>query len=337
MMTKAHVWQDNSSATLKQVAKAVGVSESLASVVLNGAKSGTRVSALTRAKVIEAARSMGYRPNSVARSLLTGKTHRLGLYSEHLLLWPGSLFSTEVLCGLFDGAAAHEMDLLIHVSERDAQVNRAVEMLTNRSIDGLIVHAKADDPVLPLLGEVRVPAIAIVDRIDDIPSICADDRSGGAIAAQYLHRACHRHVLARRAYTRSGVDRVDAFCEAAALLGIKVTVTEPSYCGIQPAELEILKGSQDRATAMFVWNDLDAIKVCKDLIAAGVEIPRDVAVLGFDGYDIEFGQGLRLTTIQAHWRAVSRSAVNFLMALIHGDPIPNLTLVPIEFRRGNTA
>jgi len=337
MFTKAHTWPRNESATLKDVAKSVGVSESLASVVLNGSRSGTRVSASTRARVIEAAELMGYRPNGVARSLFTGKTNRLGLYSGFMLDHPSRPFATELMAGFYRGAKANNVDLLIHTFGDGADGCRVSELLTNRSIDGLIIHAMANDPILPLLGEVRVPVVAIADQIDQIPSVCSDDREGGAMAARYLHDLGHRHVLAAIACTRSGNERLAAFSKVAQMLDLKITPSEGWGFLLSPQDIKVLTRDVDRATAVFVWNDENAMAICEQLIALGIDVPRQVALIGYDGFDIVFGHKRRLTTIQANWRNVAFEAINLLMSLIGGKPIPNLTSMPVHLKLGNTA
>lgn len=337
MFTKAHTLPRNESATLKDVAKSVGVSESLASVVLNGSRSGTRVSAATRARVIEAAEMIGYRQSTVTRSLFTGKANRLGLYSGFMLDHPGSPFATEMMAGFYKGARANNVDLLVHTFGDGSSACRVSDLLRNQSIDGLILHAMAKDPVLALLGEARIPVIAIADQFDQIPSVCSDDRAGGAMAARYLYESGHRHVVTSIAHTRSGNERLAAFSEMAQNLGLAITPSEGWGFLLSPHDIKVLTRESDRATAVFVWNDENAIAICEQLVALGIDIPEQVAVIGYDGYDIVFGHKMRLTTIQASWRNVALEAVNLLMSLIDGKSVPTLTSLPVHLKLGNTA
>src|SRR5579872_4008351 len=104
MVNITHSWEKRGTATLKDVARSVGGSESVASVVLNGSRSHTRVSAQTRERVNEAARLLGYRPNAVAKALLTGKTNRIGMYASQYVDDFADPFWGAIHAGLFKGA-----------------------------------------------------------------------------------------------------------------------------------------------------------------------------------------------------------------------------------------
>jgi DNA-binding LacI/PurR family transcriptional regulator len=109
-------YSPNKKVTLKDIAHAVGVSQFTVSVVLNGAKSNTRVSDVTRTKILDAAREMGYLPNALARALRNQATNILGLYFGYGHLEPHDPFHAEVLTGLQRGCEICEKDLMIHYS-----------------------------------------------------------------------------------------------------------------------------------------------------------------------------------------------------------------------------
>ena len=126
--------------TLQDVAKAAGVSSSAASVVLNGCRSGTRVSVPTRRKVMEVATQLGYRPNEVARSLVTGQTNRIGVYSGRSELDSRNPFFAEILGGIFAEATEFDLDTVVHTACKNER--RLLDLVRGRSLDGLIVHCR---------------------------------------------------------------------------------------------------------------------------------------------------------------------------------------------------
>ncbi|MGV3618822.1 MAG: LacI family DNA-binding transcriptional regulator [Fimbriimonas sp.] len=336
---REHIWRDRPSTTLKDVAHSVGVSESTASVILNGARSGTRVSADTRRAVLEAAKRLGYRPNAHARSLQTGFSNRIGIYSGRSRLDSRNAFFAELLGGVFEAAAEHGKNTVVHTS--GGGLENLLDLVSNRAVDGIVVHPGPDDPLLAVLGELRVPAVAVADRFAALPSVCVDDRAGGALLAQHLAHQGHRHILIKQAWwpAPSAVDRMAAFTETAARLGM-VTVhrqEDPSALDRMAAdEIEMLTRPDDRITAIFAWCDGAAERMCRNLERIGLSIPGDVAIVGFDGFFSERQFRRELTTIRAPWSEVGRKAVSILSALIEGDSVPAVTTMPIEFIRGTT-
>jgi len=334
-----HSWGGQHQVTLQDVAKLAGVSQSAASVVLNGARSGTRVSAEKRRSVLEAAANMGYRPNAVARSLITGRTHRIGVYTGQFSLNAGNFFFADLLGGVLTGATSMGVNTMIHTSGRGE--HQLLDLVSNRSVDGLIVHATEKDPILPLLGELRIPAVAVVDRIDGLPSVVTDDAAGGTVLAQHLAALGHRNVLVKstRGGQRSAFARIEAFKAAADQLGMRTTSGSASSTdedGMDQTDIQIVTSGKDRATAIFGWSDFVSRQICEKLLSIGVLIPGTVAVVGFDGFDGLSSPRFQITTIRAHWAKVAEEAAYVLNALILGKDVPAVTTIPIDFIRGNT-
>src|SRR4051812_370200 len=105
---------DNRPATLRQIADRVGVGPSAVAVVLNGARSGTKVSEKTRTAIQEAAKEMNYRPNVLARSLRRRRTGIVGFYSGYEFIDPRNQYIAEVMSGLQEGCGIHGLNLLLH-------------------------------------------------------------------------------------------------------------------------------------------------------------------------------------------------------------------------------
>jgi LacI family transcriptional regulator len=312
------------------------VSESTASVVLNGARSGTRVSPTTRKSVMEAAGRLGYRPNTHAQSLLTGRSNRLGFYSGRCRFDSRNLFLAELLSGMLHACVELKLNTVMHTSGTDRE--DLLDLVSSKACDGLVAHLALGDPMLEMIGNLRVPAVAVADRYDELPSICVDDVAGGVLQARHLANLGHRRVLYLQAMppTPSGRCRMEAFVEAAEELGMRVCI---QYCepnNLCASDIDPLIRNRDRATAVVAWSDGLAEVVCHKITSLGLSVPGDVAVVGFDGYLTEFSHRFEITTIHAPWEEVGRKAVSILMALISGQSVPAVTIVPVEFVRGTT-
>ena len=324
--------------TLREVAEAAGVSSSAASVVLNGARSGTRVSNSTQRAVMEVATRMGYHPHKLAQSLATGRTGRIGFYSGRSRLDCRNPFFAEILAGVFDGAEGFGLDTVVHTSGHDRA--RIVDLVRSHALDGLVLHANPGDPIIPLLGDLLVPAVAVGDPIDSLPSVVVDDREGGALLAQHLGSTGHRAVLVKQSSDppRSAIARIASFRETCERLGIVTIAGDEADGGgnLTAEDLRALNEGAERATAIMSWSDATAQMMCRSLEDVGLAIPGQVAVVGFDGFVQRFAPRYDLTTIRAPWHAVGQEAVRHLDTLIAGETVPLLTVFPVSFHHGDT-
>jgi LacI family transcriptional regulator len=339
MELREHTWGGRGRITLNDVAKEAGVSQSVASVVLNGAQSGTRVSPERKLQVLEVARRMGYRPNALAQSLITGRTDRIGVYSGRSRLTSRNAFVAEILGGIFEAAADFRVNTVVHTSGRSH--DELLSLVSNGALDGLIVHASEDDPIIPLLSELRAPAVALADPIDGLPSVGIDDRRGGTLVAQHLASLGHKRVLLKQMVPlpKSGATRMGALREEAVRLGMEV-IDRPEATAEESAldseEIRLLTEGPNRATAIACWSDATAEKICNTLWDLGISMPSEVAVTGFDGFIRDPARRYSLTTVHAPWFEVGNVAARLVMALVNGDSVPSLTTIPVEFIKGST-
>jgi LacI family transcriptional regulator len=325
--------------TLQDVAAAAGVSASAASVVLNGGNSGTRVSVPTRRKVMEIASRLGYRPNEVARSLVTGRSNRIGIYSGRSQLDSRNPFFAEVLGGVFREADQFGLDTVVHTAYKNEA--RLLDLVRGHSIDGLIVHASGGDPILGLLEDLLIPAVAIADKTEGLPCVKVDDQAGGTSLGQHLASQGHRHVLIIQAPfpAESATARTLSFAETCERLGVRVSWTVEALDGsgeLNAEDLRILTEGPERATALMGWSDRVAELACCYLKSVGLATPQTVAVVGFDGFYKPYTPRFNLTTIKAPWADVGQTAVRRLTTLFEGSSVPVLTTLPVTFYHGNT-
>jgi DNA-binding LacI/PurR family transcriptional regulator len=334
--------QIKSPATLKDVASAAGVSISCVSVVLNGTRSGTRVSDKTRSKVMECAARLGYRPNAIGRSLQRRRTQAIGFYSAQCDIDAGNTFLAELIGGMQEGCQKRDLALLLYNLHKGAGLDMSLQRLSDGYVDGLLVYGSSSNPVVGQLVHSHMPIVAIVDPIPGLPSVRIDDWRGGEAMAKELSDLGYERVLYRQPScdAASVKDRTAAFANACSILGIEVTMGRNvhAHSGVEfsTKELEWLEGMQETHSAIAVWEDLTAVATMAQLRDMGVRIPEDVGVTGYNGSYTGPWPTAPLTTIRAPWREVAFRAVDLLVSQIEGESVEPTTILPVQFVRGTT-
>lgn len=326
-------------ATLDDIAARAGVSRMAVSVVLNGARSGTRVSQATRQHILDIARELNYRPHAVARSLARRATHIFGFYSGFDYFDARNPFIAEVTAGLLEECARCKRDLLLHTVFRGQVINGLYDELLSGKIDGLVVWSPENDPLVALLRQSHLPVVSIVEAISPFPSICADERQGGFLTGRYLFDQGHRAMLYRMldSPSRSRRERFEGIQQAAAQFGMTLQTTPYHARDYSQEARALAQPLGSRPTAIACWNDLAAYQMLSYCRAAGIAVPQELAITGFDGIESPYELDTRLTTIRVPWGQVASTAITYLMALLEGKDVPAETLLPVELIRGNTA
>lgn len=308
-----------------------------ASVVLNGARSGTRVSEAKRLQILEAARDLGYRPNIVARSLARSATHIFGFYSGFDYLDVRNPFIAEITAGLLEQCSRRNRDLLLHSIFSGQDAKKLHDELLGGKIDGLVIWAPDDDPLAGMLQESRLPVVTIVETIKPYPSVSVDDHSGAFEIGRYLFQSGHRSILyiSQNKPSNSRRMRLQGIREAAEQMGMKLQVLA------DPTPEELVEAaamrSPFRPTAIACWNDMVAYQAISCCRRAGIAIPQEIAVTGFDGIPSPIEQDICVTTVRAPWAQVATTAINHLLDLTQGKEVPTETVLPVSITLGNTA
>lgn len=332
----------NKKVTLKDIALAVGVSQFTVSVVLNGAKSNTRVSDRTRERILDTAREMGYLPNALARALRNQSTNILGLYFGYGHLEPHDPFHAEVLTGLQRGCEICEKDLMIHYSFHRYGVDEIFTELAGGKIDGLVLIASPDDPLVEKLRGSKLSFVAMTDVIPGVPGVIADDAAGSVEIARHLAKIGHEVVMYRSCpgQSDSALRRELAFVEEAGRFGIETisVKTQDWKGGLDSQEVELLDQRVDNGiTAAVCWGDPSAYALLSYCKSAGIDVPGELAVVGFNGIEMPYEPAQILTTVRANWALVAQRAVQLLVDQLDGNKeISDLTVLPVEFCPGET-
>lgn len=333
-------------ATMGDVAKAAGVSRTTVSFVLNDI-ADANIPDATRQRILEAARQLNYVPNSQAVNLVRGKTGVVGLVvRQSAQQMAGDPFMTEFMFGATDVLEAQGCHLLIHPDDPNAADNSYVQLIATRKVDGLILSSPLvdDQEVRLLLNEgTRFVLHGKVD-VDGVVSVDVDNEAGAYRAAKHLIDLGHRRIgfisNAPFRYT-SSMDRLHGYQRALADAGVAYDaslVSEGNFTDMSgTAAMQAILSAQP--TAVFVGSDTVALGVMQALREAGLRVPQDVSIIGFDNLWIGRHLTPPLTTIDVPARGLGAQAARLLLALLRGDVLPSRqsTLPTRLIERASTA
>ncbi len=321
-------------ATIRDIAELSGVSVTTVSHVLNEVP-GKRIAASTRAKVRDAADRLAYTPNRLAQGLRLQRSNTIGMISDRVLTTP---YATEMIHGAQDAAAAAGSLLMLVSSGGDLgyEVTQA-QALIDRQVDGLVYasmhHRNVQAPdYMRLRPTVLLDAVTADQRL---PSVVPDE-IGGALAAMA--------ELIGHGHTRIGFlcDNTDVPAVGARTQGYRMSLEEaglpydPSLvvhfstndeAPFRPAARLLRR--PDRPTALFCYTDRIALGVYFAAQDAGLSIPEDLSVVGFDDMQlISAGVRPELTTVALPHYAMGHWSITHLLSLIDGEPAPEGVAAP---------
>jgi LacI family transcriptional regulator len=302
-------------ATIRDVAQRAAVSVASVSRVLTGAGPVTDA---TRARVLKAVDELQYVPHSGARSLSTSKTHTVGVILPDLF---GEFFS-ELIRGMDLAARALGYHLIVSSSHDDAdEASAAIRSMRGR-VDGLIVlspHLDAANLAASLAG--RTPILLMNGGANDAgrPSIVVDNHGGAVQAVEHLVAQGRRRIahIAGPAGNLEAEARLAGYLEAMAAAGLPTTVVDGAFTQASGHRAgEALAAMAQRPDAVFAANDNMAVGAMFALQEAGLRVPEDVALVGFD--DVPLASLVRpgLTTLKIDIAETGRRALERVVGFI---------------------
>ena len=318
--------------TLTDVANLAGVSLATASKALNAR---AEVAPQTRAKVFRAAEELAFRPNALARSLVAGTTRTIGLLTDEL----GGRFALPLLVGAENALGSGQMSLLLCDARGDAIRRRHyIETLLARQVDGFIILGDSNDVRASLTREIPVPVVYAYCESDDPSdlSIIADDEGGARLATQHLvtlGRGRIAHITGDPNY-RAARDRVTGLRAVLDDAGLPL-IGEPLYGQWSQRwgrnATNILLTNHPDVDAIFCGSDQIAGGVFEALAALGLRIPDDVAIVGFDNWEIFATESQPpLTTVDVNLEQMGAAAVHHLFAALDGIPTSGTIRQPVR-------
>ncbi|MFI9387936.1 LacI family DNA-binding transcriptional regulator [Kutzneria sp. NPDC052558] len=321
--------------TIKDVADRVGVHAGTASRALNPATRG-KVSARTVSRVLEAARVLGYSPNSAARSLRTRTSSVAGVIIPDLR---NPVFPP-IVRGVEDGL--REAGYLALLGNTDGDPERARELLAamrGQRTDGFILATSRRDDTF----SAGMPTVLVNRRADSgsVPSVTADNAAGVQAIVRLLTDLGHTHIghVAGPQTLSTGWERYRAFVAAADAPAKRIAFADAfSEDAGHAATLRLLDAGPD-LTAIVAGNDLIALGCYAALASRGLRVPEDVSVTGFNDIPFVDRQRPALTTVRIPHYDIGLEAARLLMARI-GDPAApaKRIVLPVELvSRASTA
>ena len=319
--------------TLRDVARAAGVSIGTASKALNA--SG-RLSAETRAKVLEVAKALDYRPNDLAQSLHRARSMTVGILSTDSF----GRFTFPIVEALerrlFDDGIAIFM---CNATDDPARERRHVEQLLGKRVDGLIVTARRADKRPPIAPAPRgLPVVYVFSYIDDPEALCLlpDDEGGARLAASHLARLGRKriaHVTGPRHFEAVRL-RERGWRAALAEAGLPARNADclsgrwSEVWGREAVEA-LFKRPRSAPDALFCGNDQIARGAVDALKDMGRSVPEDVAIVGFDNWNV-MTDATRppLTSVDMNLGALGDEAGAALLDMISGRRLSGLRRLP---------
>jgi LacI family transcriptional regulator len=321
--------------TIKDVARVAGVTNGTVSKALNGSP---EISEPTRARIAEIATRLGYRPNSIARSLKVSRTHTLGVITND----SDGIFTTAMVRGIAEVASDHGFGVFLCNSYGRAQKERQhVELLLDKQVDGIVMTGyKVEERGAPAAPTGSLPIVYLYEytAAGDWPCILPDDEGGARLATEHLLGLGRRRVAfinGPASYEATRL-RLTGYEHSLAARGLPY---EPSLVRAAP-DWNQDSGFHLAQELMQLGEPPDALFCANDDLAAGailglwelnMRVPIDVSVVGFDDRPFAAHLPVPLTTIAMPLQAMGVEAAHKLFGALRGETLTGEQIrVPCE-------
>lgn len=328
---------------LKELADYLGLAPATVSLVMNGSAVADTIAQDTKDLIFAAAKKLDYRPNFFARSLRSGKSFTIGVMVPEV----SEGYNATVLSGIEDHLLQEGYFYFVASHRfRPDLIEEYPQLFLQRSVDGLIVVNT------PWQKELTIPVVTVSSHqtVKGVTSILLDHHRAAAVALCHLVDLGHRQiaVIKGQDFVPDSEIRWKAIAEVASQLGIPIAAKLTTQIERNSPSPELgyrvtqsLLASGERFTAMFAFNDISAMGAIRALHEAGLRVPEDVSVVGFDDITSAAYQNPGLTTVQQPMRTMGRMAAETVLQRIArpaADAVPACIIVePKLVVRGTTA
>jgi DNA-binding LacI/PurR family transcriptional regulator len=326
--------------TIRDVAARAGVSKSLVSRVLHDSP---LVSDERRIAVQRAIEELGYRPNAAARTLVRQRSSAIAVLVTDL----HNLFLPDVITGLDDVVEQHGYTtVVVSGKHRERAEEEALHRLLELRVDGIVLAtARLGREALrdaarstPLVNLTRMPELPRVD------SVVGDDRAGAALVVEHLAELGHRRIaMVADTEERAGADRIRGYRDEMRRRGLENEVDVVPGGFNESAGYRAARGLLDRrnrrATAIFVASDLAALGVLDAAVDAGVDVPGELSVVGYDNTPFAALRHIALTSVDQSASEIGAVAAGALLERIAqpGRRAQRIVIGPTLVARRTTA
>jgi DNA-binding LacI/PurR family transcriptional regulator len=323
--------------TLKAVAQYLGLTPGTVSAVLNDTKAARTIPETTRKRIVEAARHLNYQPNFLARSLRVKRTYTVGVIVEEI----GDAYGSLIVGGIEPFLRESNFFFLTVAHRHDPKLLRTYsQLLTSRGVEGLITIDTSieEEPDLPTV------AVAGHQTVENVTNIILDHHRAAELALQYLKELGHERIAFLRGLPKSSdsAARWEAIEDVAQKFGIQIRpelVLQIEGTESTP-ELGYPYGKalMDRKipfTALFAYNDISALGAMRAFQEAGLRVPEDVSIIGFDDISIASYSVPSLTTIRQPLAKMGKIAAQTLLDRIEERTnfVPEIAVAPELIKR----
>lgn len=305
-----------------------------------------RVSDATRRRVLDSIDALGYRPNALARDLVRRRANTIGMLVGDLAntFYAGLVKLMEVEAS--DGAYT----TMVCNTDGELALERArVETLLERAVVGVVLlQFSGDGTVLEALRDAQVPAVVVSCRDERVDCVAVDDRAGMSAAVEHLYDLGHRaiaHVSGHLVEDSTRAARAAGYEGAMRRHGLPPRLlSADDWEDADPGAVRRLRdlvAGKDGLTAFAAGNDVMAIRLIDLLEAAGLRVPEDVSVIGFDGIELGAHSRIALTTIAQPREELTTRGLELLLDRVRSGSVATaprcVTLEPQLIVRHSTA
>lgn len=323
----------NGRITLKALAQHVGLTAGTVSAVLNNAPSSHSIPDHTRKRIEAAARELNYRPNLLARSLRKQRTYTVGIVVEEI----GDAYGSMVISGAEAYLREHKYFFLTVVHRHDPSLLRNYsQLLLERSVEGLVTvdTSLEDTPPLPTVS------VAGHRSLPGVTNIVLDQEKGARAALEHLVGLGHKKIafMKGQAASSDSAERWNAVCKVAHELRVemdpdlivRLEFDDPSPQLGYPYGKQLLARKKP-FTALFAYNDISAIGAIRAFQEGGLQVPKDISVVGFDDIPWAAFNTPSLTTVRQPLAKMGQIAAKVLVQMIeHKREEKSQTQIAIE-------
>jgi LacI family transcriptional regulator len=324
-MVKRHI------VTIRDVARDSGFSSATVSIVLNDAPLARYIPAKTKDRIVTAAKKLGYRPNVFARSLRSRRSQAIGVMVFDLT----DPYCTLILRGIENSLyQSSYLPILTDVHNERSRFERDLEMLLDRRVEGLIVLANWLFLDINLLADFEKNSIPVVmigrePGNESISFVIADNEAGARAALEHLYSLGHRQIAFIRGPKVLGDSGprwkgVRSFARAAGLkldprLIVELPGSQDAIAGFEGGYrlTEELLARKHPFTALMAFDDMTAFGAIRALAKAGVKVPEQCSVVGFDDVSPAALYMPALTTVRQPMEAMGAAAVSIVLDAIN--------------------
>jgi len=325
-------------ATLHDIAYKTGVSAMTVSRVVSG--KGI-VAESTRKRIQDAIEQLDYKPNLVARILSSQRTMTIGILIPKVQQVFLDSYIAQVLSGVMTVVKQQNYRLMIYpIEEVEKSNNIYLDIVRSKLLDGLIMlKPRINDPNLEALFNSGFPTILINHRTDDprVNFIDSKNSEGSAIAVRYLYEKGCRQIayISGSQLESNGIDRLEGYQNTMRQLGLSLKsdwIIEADFdAGKAYHAVDGLVNGGNKPDAIFCADDYMAIAVIKRLLEIEIQVPDDIAVVGFNNIDLARYTRPALTTIRQPLLRIGKLAAESLITLIENSvQSPIQTLLDLE-------